>query len=490
MNKKLLFIIIISTCVSSYAFGQVKSDSLEKVFNEFKSNIQTDFNQFKATNDSVFIGFLRESWEEYELLRAERPIQNKPKPNKQPLIRHQSEDSQIPDSIKKFDFSIDTIVKQKIFKKNIIEKKSINFLKSKKEINCSFYGTDIEFELPESDLPILEKVSNIAIANFYEDALNSDLFEMMLKKSHYYKKKLKLNDWGYLKLCEQISREIYIDCSSQTTALWFLLISAGQKVKIAYFENEIYLLCAFDSPVYNISYCIINGESYSIYSIDELKQEFNKFYTYKENHNLQKNAISLYLTENPIFNLEPSLKRIQYMDRIIELKINKNLIDFYSGYPDCGLEVTLGAPLSNETITSLDAYFAIKMNQMSDDLQRIEYLLNFIQHALPYKTDSDQFGKENYLFAEEALFYPYCDCEDRVALMAQLTKRYTSFKSIGLNFLGHVSFAVNLNTEIDGAFITVDNEKYYVCDPTYINASCGSIMPEFVNTKPEIIYIN
>ena len=42
-----------------------------------------------------------------------------------------------------------------------------------------------------------------------------------------------------------------------------------------------------------------------------------------------------------------------------------------------------------------------------------DILLDFVQSAFVYEYDDKVWGDDRAFFAEESLFYPYCDCEDR-----------------------------------------------------------------------------
>ena len=119
--------------------------------------------------------------------------------------------------------------------------------------------------------------------------------------------------------------------------------------------------------------------------------------------------------------------------------------------------------------------------------EKIDVLLDFIQQAIPYQTDQEQFGKEKYMFAEECLFYPYSDCEDRTVLLAQMVKHYTNLPSIAVEFPEHVALAVDLGEDGQGTFIRHKGKKYIICDPTYINAKSGMLPDEFKDVKPKIV---
>ena len=46
--------------------------------------------------------------------------------------------------------------------------------------------------------------------------------------------------------------------------------------------------------------------------------------------------------------------------------------------------------------------------------------------------------------------------------------------------------AVKFNDELPGAYVTHRNEKYLICDPTYINAEIGMVMSRYKDVKPEL----
>jgi hypothetical protein len=117
----------------------------------------------------------------------------------------------------------------------------------------------------------------------------------------------------------------------------------------------------------------------------------------------------------------------------------------------------------------------------------IDLLLDFSQKFTSYATDQDQFGRERYLFAEESLFYPSNDCEDRTILLASLVERYTGLKSIALDFPGHVNLAVNIPGETIGNFINFRGERFLICDPTYINAKSGMLAQQYKSERVKII---
>ena len=116
-------------------------------------------------------------------------------------------------------------------------------------------------------------------------------------------------------------------------------------------------------------------------------------------------------------------------------------------------------------------------------------LIDFVQTAFEYQTDDVQFGYERPLFADETFFYPYSDCEDRSILFSILVQDLLGLDVVLLNYPGHLATAVHFTEDIAGDYMTIDNKKYLVCDPTYIGASIGDAMPKYKTVSAKVVKI-
>ena len=157
-------------------------------------------------------------------------------------------------------------------------------------------------------------------------------------------------------------------------------------------------------------------------------------------------------------------------------------------YPQLDLKWYFKARVGAVMATALQNQLRDSIKGM-DEQKAVNFLLRFVQTSLKYKTDEKQFGKENYLFPEETLRYPYSDCEDRAILFAWLVQTLLGLDVVGLNFPGHVATAVRFSSDVPGDAITYQGNRYIVSDPTYINASAGMTMPDYKNVKPGVIRI-
>jgi hypothetical protein len=156
--------------------------------------------------------------------------------------------------------------------------------------------------------------------------------------------------------------------------------------------------------------------------------------------------------------------------------------------PQTNLDSHFGANLSPATLRSLRDSLAPELEKR-DPSGRVGVLLHFVQTALPYATDQEQFGYEDYLYPDESLFYPACDCEDRAALFAALVRELVGLDVVGLDYPGHIAAAVAFTEDIPGDRFTYRQVRYTVCDPTYIGAGIGRSMPIAGADRPGIIAV-
>jgi len=267
---------------------------------------------------------------------------------------------------------------------------------------------------------------------------------------------------------------------------WYALLKSGYDAKVGYNNNDIMLLAAFDVPIYYNSYFELNNKKYFHVPFAGQRNSMENVSSYKADYSGELNNLTLYFSKLPMLAAKPLVRKIQYQDKTINLSYDANLVDYYSTYPECDLSIYFPPPMSALTISSLNQFLNPLLKNKTDT-EKVNFLLDFIQHAIDYQTDEKQFGSENYLFAEETICYPYADCEDRTVLLSQLVREYTGLNTIAIVYPNHVSLAVNISENFEGAYVEHDNNKYYMADPTYIGAKLGMVMPEFENVVPEII---
>lgn len=116
-------------------------------------------------------------------------------------------------------------------------------------------------------------------------------------------------------------------------------------------------------------------------------------------------------------------------------------------------------------------------------------LINFVQTAFVYEYDDKVWGEDRAFFAEETLYYPYCDCEDRSILYTRLIRDLLGLKTALIYYPGHLATAVCFTEEVKGDGLLLNGKRYVICDPTYIGAPIGVTMPQMDNQEAKAILL-
>ena len=504
--KGIKIILSIGCFAGIVALGQaqdsVKRRNFEKEFNDFKSSVGNDFLQQSQKNDSIFRTYLNASWKEFEVFTRERV--KRVKPELQPLAPTTIETIELPPPGNEPEAPVnDTGNKQaippaaadsellqgeeglKIMELNSIETTSgdlsyFDFLGQKVGITQAGHEEYTKQAKPD------EKKTRII--RFYEQYSKNESWKRITLELYLLAQVKQLNDWGYYYLLSIASENIFHNQDEQVLFTWLSLLRNGINARIAYNKEAIFVLAAFEQPIYNAGTVTIMGKDYYLLNRKNEKIPM-ELQSYEANYPGTVRPVSVSIKTLPKLANAPEIRSFIFDKDTLRIRINLSLIHFYSAYPDCDLPVYFNTPLSAQARESFDA--ALKpMITGKDETERVNILLKFVQDALPYKLDLEQFGREKYFFADEALHYPYTDCEDRAVLFAKLVYLYTGLEAIGLEYPDHVSVAVRLNEPITGAFVVLNKQKYYVCDPTYMGAREGMAMDGMKKQSPTIIVVD
>lgn len=275
---------------------------------------------------------------------------------------------------------------------------------------------------------------------------------------------------------------------SSTLFTWAILAQSGYKARAGYTDHNIYLLIPSQNVLYSTSFLNIGGLKY--YVIGAANGE--SIYTYKKDFPDANSIFDFRLTNSLYLGNSASTKKIDfnYQGAIypIELSYNANMIDFYKDYPQSEIGIYFDAAVSGIFKESVNDNFRPIVEGMAIT-DAADLLLRFVQTSFEYKTDPRQFGYEKFFFAEEALYYPFCDCEDRSVLYSYLLRELLDIEVIGLDFPGHIATAIQIDEELPGDYLLYNNKKYIIADPTYINASLGRSMPDYKGQTAGIIVL-
>ena len=475
-------------------------------FEQWKKGEREKFQEFKDERDKAFTEFLKKQWREMQLMQGLVPDE-KPKPQKAPVYTPPPPDTQreqIPDNskiIKKI-----PILKPPPEVQPELEKPIPDARKKGKTTNFTFFDASLMIHYDEAlKAPLGSEMDKETISAFWE-ALSRSNYDDCITQAQYYRKQMKLNDWGYCLLLHKIGERIYQGKRNPTYLfVWFMLSKSDYMAKIGYNQDKVsirkllnprvYLLLPSANTLYGASYFTYGDDSNRFYvvSLDsKSKPDIETLYTYDGKYPGADTLIDLTIDSSPNIGNMVANKTLKFnykgKDYVLPVKFDKNAVDFFFDYPQTNLEVYFDAPLSPEASLSLLTELKPIIEGKSE-VEAVNILLRFVQTAFAYMVDEEQFGREKFLFPEESLFYNYSDCEDRSVLFAYLVRKLIGLEVIGLDFPGHVATGVKFNTDVTGDYVTYQNQKYIICDPTYINANLGMSMPQFKNATLKVIRI-
>jgi len=362
-----------------------------------------------------------------------------------------------------------------------------------RRINFSFYGTPVTLYYDDKlKTSLAHRIDKNAVSGFWS-ALSKADYDALIDQLEAQRTALQLNDWAYVLLVNETANQVYPGAQNQQSLFtWFILAKAGYKARIAYDDRTVYLLVPSNQQLYSTPYFTFDNLRYYAVRFDGSEQKLGRVFTYDGEYPGTNKQLDMVLNRDMVVTDHPARRKLsfEFEGRRYEIDAAYDIkrVDFLNTYPQLDLDIYFSSNVSSTAASPLLQQLSADMQGMSQQ-QAVNFLLRFVQSSLKYKTDESQFGKENYLFPEETLYYPYSDCEDRSILFAWLVKQLLGLEVVGLDYPGHVATAVQFTDKVNGDAITYQGKRYVVADPTYVNASAGTTMPEYINSKPKIIRI-
>ena len=459
-------------------------------FEAFRRQIHEDFENFRKEINQEFIEFVRNPWKEFE---SEDPIP-KPKEDTIPPVVIPQEDKAKP--IEDKPVIIEEVITPAPVEPQPQPVEPIEEVPviSEKYITFTFFGTQCKVRYNDEKLFKLNSLSQDAVADALA-ILCSDAYENMLVDCLEIRKKLQLCDWAYLELLRTVADNVFPKGSNEATLLMaYIYVQSGYRMRLAHDGQRLYMLFASKHIIYEYPSYTVDGELY--YGTKDLPSRlYISQAAYKDEKNLsmlipqpQKFAVS---TGNA-----RSIKSQEFKGFEATVRVNKNLIDFYSTYPPSyyGNDfMTIWATYANTPMNEAiqkDLYVQLKEKiDTLDQLSAVTRLLNWVQTGFVYEYDDKVWGGDRAFFSEETLYYPYCDCEDRSILLSKLVRDLLGLKVLLIYYPGHLATAIRFTEEVTGDYISLGGEKYVVADPTYINAPVGKTMPRMDNKTAKVILL-
>ena len=469
-------------------FLQAQNDqNFEKSFEDFEKSIHQTFYSFQDSINAVFAKALEMQWEEFKVF-AEIPAPVKPSPKLPPVVDPLKKEIPAPIEIPVKEPETPQKEEPKPQPtKDDDEKSDIPILPHYKTINLWNATFKIPYDIALENLS-LPNTQEKSIAEFWRNLSQTEYLPAVNTLVEIQRQSA-LNDYGLAILCREYAGSVWAahaqNKNETNIFLIFLLNQLSLDAKIVRKANRLEPVIYSPQTVYAMSYITIDQKKYYfLFSTSEKAS----IYSYKINFSEKVAGLDfniskpLHITPDVV---EKELK-IKKLNKTVKLQYAKDAIAYYKNYPQVDADIYANAAVSDAFKKSVIKEFTSLLKGKTEQ-EAVDILLNFMHYAFEYKTDDEQYGYEKWNFCEENLFYPYNDCEDRAFLFSWLVRELLHLDVVLLLFSNHVSTAIHFNTPVSGHYFTIDEQKFVICDPTYIGATIGMISPEYKNEEAEIV---
>ena len=486
-NIKILFSILLSCCaITCYP----QNNDLRKAYEEFKQQTQQKYNNFRKESNEQYAMFLKQAWEKYNALPAipqpkdeivppvtipeddnNKPIESNPIPIKEVVVPPTPSPQPTPIA--------------PIKEESQPQERTVEFI---------YCGTKCQVRLSKKLNFSLHDCNNEQLSNVWTQLSAEGVLNNTIRDCLAIRVSRNLCDWAYINLLSSFSKAIYGETNEATMLTSYIYSQSGYKMRIGRNGQYIYLLYASEHGIYDVPYFELGGINYYPFECNKKQLEIC------DASFPQEKPLSLYISQNQEFEYVASdlrtLTSKRYLDVQVQVQVNKNMIDFYNTYPTSEINgnfmtrwaMYANTPLDEHVKEKLYPQLKNKINGLNQ-LEAANVLLNWVQTAFVYEYDDKVWGHDRAFFAEETLYYPYCDCEDRSILFSRLTRDLLGLETILVFYPGHLASAVCFTENVSGDYISLNGKRYVITDPTYIGAPVGRTMPDMDNSQAHVILL-
>lgn len=453
-------------------------------YTEYRDKTVADYVTYRDKINAEYAEFVKKAWSRVKVSTAEKPPKSPEPPNLPQMPIGEKPTSEPIIYCEKKRPGDDTVSNIKLPPSVLPVEGEVPI------IEFDYYGTVVTLHIDRKGLFALKEITPQALSEAWRQVMEMEL-DWLLRDCIVIKDTLRLCDWGYVQLIEKAVVAVFgKECNEATLLEYFILCNSRVRCLLGYDGDRLVILMPFDCEVYNRQYVQVKEEVFYMLSKNIKESEALSVLT-EEFPDVQN--ISLRMEQLPKLNDSHGQK--WQLESLISpamrcnVVVSRNMIDFLNDYPltskwNYYAQSSLSEPIKQQIYPTLRKQLAGMTEQGA-----VNALLQWIQTALEYMTDDEQFGYERPLFGDESLFYPYCDCEDRSILFSILVKDLLGLDVVLLDYPEHLATAVRFSKPIEGDYLDLKDGRYVICDPTYIGAPAGMSMPVCKRQKAEVVRI-
>jgi len=359
--------------------------------------------------------------------------------------------------------------------------------------SIAFFGNNCKIRMPKEARLVLSDVSPQSIATEWErlciDEMNNTIRDCLETRIRY-----NLCDWAYLLFLDALANQYCRDKNGATLLMAFLYCQSGYQMRLAVDGSRLVMLYGSKHQIYDKEYFYLDGTNFYPYgapsrSIQICNTPF-----------IGETPMSLLIMSEQSLGGNLSKSRKIVSKRYPEVAVNSQtllkLIEFFNEYPSSAIDsnpltrwaMYANTPLSQRTKDAIYSSLRKSVENCSK-LEAANKLLNWVQTGFVYEYDDKVWGCDRAFFAEETLYYPYADCEDRSILFSRLVRDLLGLDVALVYYPGHLATSVCFNEDVRGDAMMISGRRFIVCDPTYIDAPVGTQMPGLEYNKAQAIIL-
>ncbi len=478
----------------------------QQQYDAFSKESERQYNSFRDSVNNEYARFVRQAWKEYAAFAAvplpkEEPVppvvipeedRNKPIEDCTVVIKEMVKPvlptplprpvEPIPEIKPKDDEEpVKTILDQCLEESKPeppIPKPTPKPWPEKKEPPLRFrcYGTAMEVSIYDRHRFSIGMLNDNHIADVWSRLSSSD-YNNLLRDCLDLRTAYHLCDWAYKNMLDSLSFAYFgRSCNEATLLKAFIFCQSGYAMRLARDGDRLMMLYASQHTLFNKPAYIIEGTRF--YVDGDTPENLHVCQASYPN----EQPLSLQILDEQYFASDWKLWRTLQIDNrkklTVEVPVNRNTISFCQDYPSSMLHdnfmtrwaMYAQTPMEQSVRTSLYSVLQIGIRNRTQE-EAANYLLNFVQTGFTYQYDTVVWGEDRAFFAEETLYYPYSDCEDRSILFSHLIRDLLGLDVALIYEPGHLLTAVHFTEEIEGTSVSIEGKKFILCDPTCITGA-------------------
>lgn len=495
MNKKSLIVIVLALASAT----AVAAPPAGKNFEEFRRGMQQRYDSFREEMLSNYAKFLDGEWVEFKWFPAEERTEV-PKPHEAPQVPEAPERIPVtPLASPKPAVPVATApVGGASPARPAFDRSSTPAEPAPAEpdapdsFDFDFYG--VSMQIPQIDLRIMDRMTGTddyagqwrELASTRESARLVGAIASLAREHGF-------NDYLTFDLARHYALARFPEASaaSRTSLVHYIMTNLGYDARIGCTsDGEAVVMMPCAQTVYGKTYLLFGQEKYYVFTDPTVDLSSRRMAI----STCQLPAVAntgkkIDLAFSPVLiPMNPKDFTITDGNLTITGTVNQNLFPIIYRYPQMPIGGYAASQIDPSLRQSIVEQLKAQLEGKPQD-QAVDELLNFVQKGFAYATDDEAHGFEKPYFFEETLFYPVCDCEDRVIFYTYLLWNVLGVENHLLAFPGHESAAVTLDSPRTGDSYTYEGKNFLISDPTFIGARTGMCMPSYKSTTPEIDHI-